>query len=121
MAKKPCPYCAEEIQAEARRCPYCRSWVPSLSSETWHRGHRERRIAGVAAGIAATTGVPLPLVRAAFIALCFLHAAGLVVYGALWLTMPAAPGAEPIAERAIAAVRDALGLGSSRARDAEAG
>lgn len=120
MGKRPCPYCAEEIHEEARRCPYCRSRLPALSTGGWHRGHPERRIAGVAAAIAATTGVPLPLVRAAFIALCFVHAAGLILYVALWLTMPAAPGADPVADRAIEAVRGVLGLPAAGRRGAEA-
>src|SRR5439155_6342259 len=43
-----CPFCAEEIRAEAIRCPFCRSRLGASDREHWYRGHPERRVAGVA-------------------------------------------------------------------------
>ncbi len=47
-------------------------------------------IAGVCAGIGAAYGVDFMLVRVAFVALALLGGAGIVVYIALWLLLPAA-------------------------------
>ena len=47
-------------------------------------------IAGVCAGIGAAYGVNFMLVRVAFVALALLGGAGIVVYIALWLLLPAA-------------------------------
>ncbi len=46
-----------------------------------------RMVGGVAAGIAETFGWDATLVRVGFVALSFLHGAGLLLYGALWLAL----------------------------------
>lgn len=109
MERRPCPFCAEDIHAAARRCPHCRSRLEAFATDRWHRDHPERRLGGVAAGIAATTGLPLALVRAGFVVLTFVHFAGPILYAALWVTMPDDPSEEPIADRAIDLVRDLFG------------
>jgi phage shock protein PspC (stress-responsive transcriptional regulator) len=112
MERHPCPFCAEDIRVGAIRCPHCRSRldpIASIGSDRWHREHSGRRLAGVAAGIAATTGLPVAVVRAAFIVLTFVHLAGPVLYAALWVTMPDGPGDEPFADRVIDAIRDLFG------------
>lgn len=116
MERETCPFCAEEIRAAARRCPHCRSRLEPFGPDRWHRDHPERRLAGVAAGIAATTGLPLALVRAGFVALTFVHFAGPILYAALWVTMPGDPHEEPIADRAIDLVRELFGLKQRRVR-----
>ena len=108
MERGPCPYCAEEIHIGARRCPHCRSRLDRIAADGWHRDHPDRRLAGVAAGVAATTGLPLAVVRAGFVVLTFVHLAGPILYAALWVTMPDGPGDEPLADRAIDALRDLL-------------
>ena len=51
-----------------------------------------RALAGVAAGVAAFTGLPVLAVRAAFVALCFANGLGLVVYAVTWVFLPQTDG-----------------------------
>ena len=54
------------------------------------RSHTDKKIAGVAAGLAEHTGVDAVLWRVAFVALTLAGGgAGILVYGLLWLLMPA--------------------------------
>ena len=91
---KRCPYCAEEIHAAAVRCRYCRSRLTSFDVERWHRSHPEARLAGVCSALAQVLAVPVAVVRLVFVVLTFFHLLGLLVYGALWLVIPARPGGE---------------------------
>lgn len=54
------------------------------------RAQRGARVAGVAAGIAQHTGVPVLAVRVAFVALSFANLLGLLIYLGLWAFLPAA-------------------------------
>jgi phage shock protein PspC (stress-responsive transcriptional regulator) len=104
-----CPYCAEEIPAEAIRCRYCRSRLATLDPERWSRNHPERRIAGVAIAITRALAVPLGVVRVGFIVLTFFHFLGPLLYGALWLIVPFDPGEEPLLERGLGRAKDLAG------------
>jgi phage shock protein PspC (stress-responsive transcriptional regulator) len=57
------------------------------------RSRTDRKIAGVAAGLAEHTGVDAVLWRVAFIALTVAGGSGVLVYALLWLLMPEADDA----------------------------
>ena len=116
-ATRKCPYCAEEIPAAAVRCRYCRSRLAGLDPAHWYRDHPERRLLGVAVAIARAFAVPVGMLRAAFIALTFFHLLGPIIYAALWLVIPFAPGDAAPFERAVGWIRMVLGP-SDRCGDA---
>jgi phage shock protein C len=96
---KHCPYCAEEILAEASRCRYCRSRLVTFDSDRWHRSHTDRRLAGVCAALAHALAVPTAAVRLAFVVLTFFHLLGPLLYVGLWLIIPRRAGDESQLER----------------------
>jgi signal transduction histidine kinase len=51
-----------------------------------------RVLAGVAAGIAAFTGLPVLAVRVALVVLCFASGLGLAVYAVMWVFLPQSDG-----------------------------
>ncbi len=96
---KQCPYCGEDIRAEAIRCRYCRSRLTAFDVGRWHRDHPERRLAGVCAALAHVLAVPVTLVRLVIVILSLFHLTGVFLYVSLWLVIPRRPGEDSFLER----------------------
>ncbi len=116
-----CPYCAEEIRAEAVFCRFCRSRLAGVEGVEWYRSHPDARLAGVCAALAHALQLPVGLVRLTFVVFTLFVHIGLFAYVGLWLLIPPAPGetshAETMLEKALALLRGAAGPAGGPRRD----
>jgi phage shock protein PspC (stress-responsive transcriptional regulator) len=89
---KRCPFCAEDVRAEAIRCKHCGTWLcENPLQHEWFRS-RDGRIAGVCAGLGEEFHISVTLIRVLFVlATIFSGGLGLIVYIALWFIMPKRP------------------------------
>jgi phage shock protein PspC (stress-responsive transcriptional regulator) len=105
MERTRCPYCAEDIAAEAIRCRHCRSRLSIVDARGWHRDQPGRKIAGVSVALARSLALPVGAVRAGFVLATFFQMLGPVIYLALWLTIPLRAGGDSLLDRLIAEAR----------------
>ena len=87
-----CGACRSSVSTQATRCPACRARVNA--GAVLHRGHPNKTLTGVCAGLAAYFDLDVVLVRIVFV-LGLVGSLGLALalYALLWAFMPKAPGA----------------------------
>ena len=89
---KRCPYCAEDVRAEAVKCRHCGSFLEAGAlTRTWYRSREGKRLAGVCAGLAQEFGVSVTMLRLAFLLATLIGGPGILIYLVLWAVMPYRP------------------------------
>ena len=106
-----CPFCAELIKEQAIKCPHCRTVLDVhrfLTARSWYRIRRGATALGVAAGLAQASGLPVTLIRLAFVLLTLAGGHGVLLYIILYFLMPPAESVTT-AVRCEAPVDDSIG------------
>jgi phage shock protein PspC (stress-responsive transcriptional regulator) len=74
------------------RCAACTSWmVERRPVQEWTRARDGRFLGGVARGLATRFGLPVAVLRLAFVLATLLGLWGLAVYVVLWVILPQEP------------------------------
>src|SRR5438445_1000079 len=88
-----CTQCGVELEPQHKYCNQCGrpagGVVPQQASERLERSMRDKKIAGVCAGVARYFGVDVTLVRLIWVVLVFVPPSiGVIAYIVGWIVMP---------------------------------
>jgi phage shock protein C len=101
-----CTQCGVELEPQHRYCNQCgkvtASGEPYSAPRRLERSMRDKKIAGVCAGVAHYFGVDVTLVRLIWVVLVFIPPSiGLIAYIVAWIVMPKGPdGIVPVQQPA---------------------
>jgi phage shock protein PspC (stress-responsive transcriptional regulator) len=74
------------------RCAACTSWmVERRPVQEWTRARDDRFLGGVARGLATRFGLPVAVLRLAFVLATIFALSGALVYLVLWVILPLEP------------------------------
>ena len=99
-----CPNCQKEIAEASKFCYNCGAKLtgspavaPSVAApQRLMRSCRDKRIAGVCAGLAEYFDLDATLVRVLWLLAIFFAGTGFLVYIILWIVLPCAPATQAI-------------------------
>jgi phage shock protein C len=92
-----CNYCGKVIQDDANHCAYCGIRVGAVEARKRLVRPRNRKIAGVCAGLAEYFDLDVILVRVIWLVATFFSGVfpGLIAYVIAWIVMPEEPAMLP--------------------------
>ncbi len=99
-----CNYCGKVIQDDANHCAYCGTRVGTVLSRKRLVRPRNRKIAGVCAGLAEYFDLDVILVRVIWLVVTVFSAfvPGVIGYVVAWVVMPEDPAALPAPQGTVA-------------------
>jgi len=107
---KTCPYCCEEINADAVKCRFCGSRIKlSRTQEEWTRDLPGRWFLGVASALAAKTEISVYFWRVLFVVTTLIHGIGALLYLSLWAIIPFRTGDEALLKKGVEKIQEILG------------
>lgn len=88
-----CTRCGKLLGEGSAFCQYCgaRLVIPTSSTKIITRSRRDRKIAGVCAGVAEYLGLDVTLVRLVWLFCLILAGTGLLAYIIAWIVIPDEP------------------------------
>jgi phage shock protein C len=99
-----CNYCGKVIQDDANHCAYCGPRVGTVLARKRLVRPRNRKIAGVCAGLAEYFDLDVILVRVLWLVATFFSGIipGVIGYVIAWIVMPEEPAALPAPQGTVA-------------------
>ncbi|MGB8952347.1 MAG: PspC domain-containing protein [Candidatus Aminicenantales bacterium] len=104
-----CPYCCEEVSADALKCRWCGSTIRAWRAESnWSRDLPGRWLLGVANMLAHRTNLSVQIWRVLFVLSTFIYGIGPLLYLTIWALTPGKVNEEAPLKLGIQAFNDMI-------------